>query len=61
MNVIFLKRKNILKAVMFLTFLFVVGTLTKSFGMQHYYNLFRGPLLTFSFVAVTIPVEKSTL
>ena len=37
MNVIFLKRKNILKAVMFVTFLFVVGTLTKSFGMQHYY------------------------
>ena len=34
MNVIFLKRKNILKAVMF-----VVGTLTKSFGMQHYYKV----------------------
>ena len=27
MNVIFLKRKNILKAVMFVIFLFVVGTL----------------------------------
>ena len=39
MNVIFLKRKNILKAVMFVTFLFVVGTLTKSFGMQHYYKV----------------------
>ena len=38
MNVIFLKRKNILKAVMFVTFLFV-GTLTKSFGMQHYYKV----------------------
>ena len=36
MNVIFLKRKNILKAVMFVIFLFVVGTLTKSFGMQHF-------------------------
>lgn len=39
MSVIFLKRKNILKAVMFVTFLFVVGTLTKSFGMQHYYKV----------------------
>ncbi len=39
MNVIFLKRKNILKAVMFVIFLFVVGTLTKSFGMQHYYKV----------------------
>ena len=39
MNVIFLKRKNILKAVMFVTFLFVVGTLTKCFGMQHYYKV----------------------
>ena len=38
MNVIFLKRKNILKAVMFVTFLFV-ETLTKSFGMQHYYKV----------------------
>jgi len=38
MNVIFLKRKSILKVVMFVTFLFVVGTLTKSFGMQHYYK-----------------------
>ena len=36
MSVIFLKRKNILKAVMFV---FVVGTLTKSFGMQHYYKV----------------------
>ena len=39
MNVIFLKRKNILKAVMFVTILFVVGTLNKSFGMQHYYKV----------------------
>ncbi len=39
MNVIFLKRKSILKVVMFVTFLFVVGTLTKSFGMQHYYKV----------------------
>lgn len=39
MNVIFLKRKSILKVVMFVTFLFVVGTLTKSFGIQHYYKV----------------------
>lgn len=39
MNVIFLKRKSILKVVMFVTFLFVVGTLIKSFGMQHYYKV----------------------
>lgn len=39
MNVIFLKRKSILRVVMFVTFLFVVGTLTKSFGMQHYYKV----------------------
>lgn len=34
----FLKRKIILKTVMFITFLFIVGTLTKSFGMKHYYK-----------------------
>lgn len=39
MNVIFLKRKSILKAVVFVTFLFIIGTLTKSFGMQHYYKV----------------------
>lgn len=39
MNVIFGKRRSILKAVMLIIFLFIVGTLTKSFGMQHYYKV----------------------
>lgn len=39
MNVIFLKRKSIMKAVVFVMFLFIIGTLTKSFGMQHYYKV----------------------
>lgn len=39
MNVIFLKKKNILRFVMIATFIVTVSTLTKSFGMQHYYKL----------------------
>lgn len=39
MNVIFLKKKNILKFVMVFTFVAIVCSLTKSFGMQHYYKL----------------------
>ena len=39
MNVIFLKKKNILRFVMIATFIVTVYTLTKSFGMQHYYKL----------------------
>ena len=39
MNVIFLKKKNILRFVMIATFIVTVCTLTKSFGMQHYYTV----------------------
>ena len=39
MNVIFLKKKNILRFVMIAAFIVTVCTLTKSFGMQHYYKL----------------------
>ena len=35
----FFEKTEYFKAVMFVTFLFVVGTLTKSFGMQHYYKV----------------------
>ena len=39
MKVINIKRKNIIKVVMFIIFLLIIGVVSKSFAMQHYYNL----------------------
>lgn len=39
MKVITLKKKNILKTLILIVFIITLGTLTTSFGMQHYYKL----------------------
>ena len=39
MKVIELKKKNILKIIMSVVFVVIVGTVSTSFGMQHYYNV----------------------
>ena len=39
MKVIELKKKNILKIIMSVVFVLIVGTVSTSFGMQHYYNV----------------------
>ena len=39
MKILKIKKISILKAVMILTFLFVITKFTISFGMQHYYNV----------------------
>ena len=39
MNVITLKKKNILKISMIIVFVIIICIYSTSFGMQHYYNL----------------------
>lgn len=39
MKIINIKRKTIINGVMIIVFLLIIGVVTKSFGMQHYYNL----------------------
>lgn len=39
MKLITLKKKNILKIIMAISFILTIGAITTSWGMQHYYNL----------------------
>ena len=47
MNIFFIKKKQILFAIMAIVFIFTITKITKSFGMQYYYKVdFQTGLVT---------------